>query len=245
MKSHQQTSHAYHYDTSSNGISATRQSAAVIVPDLVKRFQLSSVLDIGCGLGDWLAEFSRWGCSKVTGIDGDWVPLENLQIPKNCFHIADLTGQYPNFPNRFDLSCSLEVAEHIPPDAGVRLIKRLTDSADLVLFSAAIPHQGGYLHINEQYQSHWIQRFADLGYDAFDLIRPRIWRNEHCDWWYQQNLLVFANKVGQARHNLTRAEFIPDLVHPLLYERASDPRSWGGRMMIKMLFRKLANRFGL
>ncbi|MES2597872.1 MAG: methyltransferase domain-containing protein [Verrucomicrobiota bacterium] len=240
-----QTAGAYHYDSSPEGINDTRRSAEVIVPLVLRLIRAQSVVDFGCGLGDWLRVFSERGCSEVVGLDGPWVPADHLQIPKDAFRVMQLAESSPSLGRRFDLACSLEVAEHVPPDAGERLVKALTEAADVVLFSAAIPHQGGYMHVNEQYQSHWIDQFGKLGYAAHDLIRPQIWMDERCCWWYQQNILLFATPAAAERNGLATRPFIADMVHPVMNERANDPRNWSGRMMLKMLGAKLMKKLGL
>ena len=54
---------------------------------------------------------------------------------------------------RFDLALSLEVAEHLPPECGSEFVQTLTDLSSVILFSAAIPFQGGTDHLNEQWPS--------------------------------------------------------------------------------------------
>jgi hypothetical protein len=61
-----------------------------------------------------------------------------------------------------------------------------------VLFSAAIPHQGGTDHVNEQWPDYWAERFAAHGYEAVDGIRPIVWSNGDVLPFYRQNVLVFA-----------------------------------------------------
>jgi hypothetical protein len=62
----------------------------------------------------------------------------------------------------------------------------------VVLFSAAIPHQGGTAHLNEQWQAYWAAFFAQHGYVAVDCIRPRIYGNAKVEWWYRQNILIYC-----------------------------------------------------
>jgi hypothetical protein len=236
-----QSAEAYHYDTSIEGIGPTRRSAEIIASLLMKRFEPKSVVDFGCGLGDWLAQFRALGCERVLGLDGPWVPLNNLQIPPESFRCVDFAQDY-DLGAKFDMAMSFEVAEHMPDDAGMRLVKQMTQAADLLVFGAAIPEQGGYMHVNERYQSYWISRFADHGYAAFDLVRPTIWMNQSCCWWYQQNIIVYANAAAQERYGLKPAHFIADIVHPAIYDWHRNPTNWSGRVMARMLLKKLMNR---
>jgi hypothetical protein len=85
-----------------------------------------------------------------------------------------------------------------------------------VLFSAAIPLQGGYNHVNEQWPDYWVERFAALDYVAFDFVRPVVWNDREIPYWYRQNVLFFSKRERQSdvKHEPT----IPlRLVHPELY----------------------------
>jgi hypothetical protein len=44
----------------------------------------------------------------------------------------------------------VKVSEHLSDKAGGGLVRALSKAAPLVLFSAAVPGQGGSHHINEQ-----------------------------------------------------------------------------------------------
>ena len=48
------------------------------------------VLDLGCGVGDWLRAFLDHGTTDVVGYDGPWVPSGALRIPPESFHVIDL-----------------------------------------------------------------------------------------------------------------------------------------------------------
>ena len=87
---------------------------------------------------------------------------------------------------------SLEVAEHLPGEAADGFIRSLTSFSDCVLFSAAIPHQGGVDHLNEQWPEYWERRFSDAGFVAVDCLRPRFWNRQGVEWWYLQNMFVFV-----------------------------------------------------
>jgi hypothetical protein len=166
-------------------------SAEIIVPIFISVFPVKSVVDVGCGVGTWLRAFSRNGVTDYLGIDGEHVPLGLLNIPKDRFRAADLRS-LSTAGRRFDAACSLEVAEHLPADCASRFVELLTTAAPVVLFSAAIPRQGGAEHINTQWQIYWHALFARHGYVAVDFIRPIIYGNADVAWWYRQNILVYC-----------------------------------------------------
>jgi hypothetical protein len=241
IESHDRLAVGYGFDIASSNRNAIGLSASVVVPIVMKLFNPSSVVDFGCGPGDWLSEFHRHGVPKISGYDGDWALRANLRIDPEIFHAVDLNYLAP-LAERYDLAISLEVAEHLTSKGGERLVQALTLCSDIVVFSAAIPQQGGYMHINEQYQSYWVQRFAERNFFAFDLIRPKIWCDERVCWWYRQNLLVFATMDAAKRLGMRLEPVMSDVVHPFLYDRIRDPGTWSGRKMIFALLEKLRRK---
>src|SRR5580658_5561827 len=85
-----------------------RQSAERGTAWLVELLAPQSVIDIGCGTAGWLAAFRRRGVSEILGLDGDWVPRDQLEIPTEDFRVADLHGPV-NIERPFDLAICLEV----------------------------------------------------------------------------------------------------------------------------------------
>jgi SAM-dependent methyltransferase len=183
-----------------------------------------SVCDVGCGTGCWLKVAKELGAVSVQGFDGQWAG-NSLVIPKNRFHECDLNTlvreQYP--PNsRFDLALCLETAEHLEPESAGPLVQWLTSSADVVLFSAAVPGQGGTGHVNEQWQDYWVKLFEQRRFGWTDVIRPKIWEDNRIPFWYRQNTLVFTrwNTAPESLENAFSGG-IATIVHPELYMRKS------------------------
>src|SRR5205814_2318448 len=116
-----------------------------------------------------------------------------------------------------DLVMSLEVAEHIKPEFASGFIRSLCNLGDVILFSAAIPNQGGVLHYNEQYPKYWIEKFKESGFLPYDCIRKEIWETETIDVNYRQNLLFFISREKTGLYpSITRENNIAlALVHPL------------------------------
>lgn len=201
----------------------SRRSAAVIVPMVVDLLAPASVVDVGCGTGEWLAEFASAGVRDFLGIDGHAPPAQ-LQVPPDRFVTANLSGPLP-IQRRFDLALSLEVAEHLPPAAAEQFVASLTTLAGALLFSAAIPHQGGTGHLHERWPSYWAGLFTRRGYRPIDCIRPRVWSDDRVCWWYAQNTILYADDATiRARPRLAelaaRTEWEQlNLVHPRVLER--------------------------
>src|SRR3954447_10415133 len=151
-------------------------SARHMVPMLIDTLRPASVVDVGCGNGAWLSVFAEVGLSDVVGVDGDWVDASNLLIPAAHFVAHDLRERV-TLDRRFDLALCLEVAEHIPNDRADTLVDSLVGLADAILFSAAVPGQGGVAHVNEQWPNYWCRLFEARGYTAADVLRARVWEN--------------------------------------------------------------------
>lgn len=172
---------------------ATRRSADAVLPWVFDVVPCRSVADAGCGTGSWLAAARDLGVADVAGYDGPWVREDLLEIPADRFHATDLS--HPPAPARtFDLAISLEVAEHLPKSAAPAFVRFVTNLAPVVLFSAAIPGQGGMHHVNEQWPGYWIDLFASHGYRAVDAARGRFWEDRKVAYWYAQNAFFFVRK---------------------------------------------------
>lgn len=222
---------AYHYDSNVVGVSSVRASAAAIVPIINDLFHPESVIDLGCGAGDWLSVWSEIAGCSIRGFDGAWVPKSSLCIQSSSFNTAEFCTKVPDLGSA-DLAMCLEVAEHVPDITGKEFVAALCQAAPIVVWSAAVPGQGGYGHINERYQDYWVREFAGHGFKPFDLIRPQIWMNSAVSWWYQQNLLIFASESAIQRFQLAACPMTVSIVHPALYEQNRDPKNYSFRKMI-------------
>ena len=186
-------SNAYTQRYFGNFQSTSRSSAEVVVPQLMQWFSPASVIDLGCGVGQWLAAFAAAGVRDIRGVDGNYVDRAQLAIGPSEFTAHDLAQPYRP-ERRYDLAMSVEVAEHLEPAQGAALVGALVEAADVILFSAAAPHQAGVRHINCQWPAYWSRLFQAHGFAAIDAIRPRIWNDARVDWWYRQNVLLYVRE---------------------------------------------------
>ncbi|GHU76277.1 hypothetical protein FACS189461_3670 [Spirochaetia bacterium] len=191
------------------------ESATILVPMVLNIFTpprafvsqnthpINSVVDFGCGTGAWLSAFQKNGVEQIRGLDGEWVQKDFLKISPKTFTHADFE-QKIELPHKYDLAMSLEVAEHLSETAGAQFIDSLTAASNFVLFSAAIPFQGGANHVNEQWPSYWHTLFADRGYIAVDFLRRSIWYDTRIAIHYRQNIMLYVKK--EAMHKITVPE---------------------------------------
>lgn len=232
---------------------ATRLTAARVLGFLREELGfLRRVVDLGCGVGTWLDAAAALGAESILGVDGPWVDRDLLVVPPAHFQ----EGRLPDVDlpaGRFDLAICLEVAEHLPQPRSADLVDLITASADLVLFSAAVPGQPGTGHVNCQWPAEWAGIFQRRGYACFDVIRPLLWGDSAIPYYYQQNSIVLVRRDRQdLMAGLLR---LPDwrdsagrprsLVHPelhmhLLSRRDSVHHAW--RQLVCNVKRRLRQR---
>lgn len=204
------------------------RSARVVVPLVMDLLHPRSVVDVGCGPGNWLVEFKRLGVAEILGIDSAGAAPTN-RLRGDDFLAHDLRSPL-TLERRFDLAVCLEVAEHLPARCGVALVAQLARMAPAILFSAAVPHQGGTGHVNEQWPEYWAGHFAEHGRVPVDCLRRQVWTDSEVEFWYAQNLLLFVRPdIIATDERLTRAASFtrPDAlaqIHPALYlAKVQDP----------------------
>jgi SAM-dependent methyltransferase len=224
--------------TQQSGLSL--ESARNVVPIVMELIQPGSVVDVGCGIGTWLAAFAEHNVADYIGIDGEYVERSQLLIPPERFVSRDLSEPV-ELDRHFDLAVALEVAEHLPAASGRGFVQSLTHLAPVILFSAAVPGQGGTHHVNEQWPSYWASFFAEHDFVSVDAVRPRIWENKDVAWWYRQNTLLFVSPAAmdtrmrlRVEHNCPRGAL--DLVSQLIF--IEETLSWEQlttRQLLRML----------
>lgn len=186
-----------------------RRSAAAVVPTVYELVKPRRVVDVGCGEGLWGREFVERGC-EVLGVDGDYV-----QDPLIPFRAVDLEQPFYSSDYVADLAVCLEVAEHLSPERAESFVTDLCRLAPVVLFSAAIPCQGGNDHRNERWASYWVRLFECNDFHVSGDLRWRFWNDDQIEPWYRQNLLVASHNPLPGLHYGP----VPDVIHPTYWCR--------------------------
>lgn len=160
---------------------------------LIDKLHPSSVIDIGCGPGIYLVPFALSGAS-VLGVDACAKGGECLYEIQGAFERFDL--RFPYYaPQKFRLAICMEVAEHLHAEYADTLMDTICVASDMVLFTGAVPGQGGTNHYNEQPHSYWIQKFADRGYSIHPLQEEmRAFLQTlpaNCSGWLKNNSFLF------------------------------------------------------
>lgn len=199
-------------------------SAREVLTSLFDLLPPASVLDVGCGLGAWLEVTKERGVGDVLGVDGPWIEQQRVRLASNEFQRHDLERPL-DLGRRFDLVISLEVAQHLHPECAESFVDSLVRHGDVVLFSAAVPGQGGNGHVNEQLQHYWAGLFGKHDYVPVDAVRPRVWLNRNVSWWLQQNTVLYVRRELLAGWPalqplvVERPEAL-SVIHPQLYAQS-------------------------
>lgn len=224
------------------------RSAEAIAPVIYHLFKPNSIIDVGCGLGSFLRVFKEQGVKTICGIDGPWCNKQLLyeNIDKSEFKEHNLENSL-QINQKFDLAISLEVAEHLSPGRANSFVNDLTKLSDTILFSAAVPYQGGDNHFNEQWIDYWEQIFKEYKYSLYDIVRPIIWDNDNIFWWYRQNIVLFI-KDGSETEKVKNfnPNIIKNIIHPDLYTTINNYKDKNAlKRYIKLLSKAILYRFGI
>lgn len=126
----------------------------------IKKFNIKSMLDIGCGPGDMV----KLACEKninATGIDGDYT-LNRWN--KEKFIIHDYTkGPVPKL-KKYDLAWSVEFVEHVYEEYMINYMPSF-QKCKFVIITYAPPGWPGHHHVNCQSESYWISKFKGYGFN--------------------------------------------------------------------------------
>ena len=198
-----------HYDADyySSFRSESAGAAAKILEFLYPAHPFQSVVDIGCGSATWLTAaknlIEKMGKAPyLVGIDGAYA---KHIVPSDVAQFIFVDLELPlQFTQKFDLALCLEVAEHLTSSRAGSLVHDLCQASDTVVFSAAIPGQGGTDHINEQYQEYWHTLFSSEGYIAIDAFKQAFWNDPlfaRCPYYASNSLIYTKDRTLAARLN--------------------------------------------
>jgi hypothetical protein len=168
---------------------------ASIAALISKIYRPAKVIEFGCGPGHLTRELGKLNIA-VDAIDGfsdpDLGGYPNITFSKIDLNDAQQLGDYLKGKS-YDLAVCTEVAEHLDPASSEHLIKYLTASAPVVVFSAAVPEQNGHGHINCRPRELWHDLFSKHNFQLADSLREQLRSNSHLAMWYKLNIVDYVS----------------------------------------------------
>jgi SAM-dependent methyltransferase len=154
---------------------AARRNAPKMAEAVLQEFpNIKTLADVGCGGGIFAAEFQGNGL-RVVGCEYSAASRKAAKKRGVEIHPFDVSvSQKPLPGSPFQAVMTLEVGEHIPDPLADAFVQYLIKTGDLIIFTAALPGQGGHGHINEQPKSYWAERFSKFGFTLDESATARL-----------------------------------------------------------------------
>ena len=165
-----------------------RLSSALV--DFFKTEKASSIVDLGCGTGDYVKNLRKAGLTCV-GYDGN---PDTPTISGGICKVADLTKSNPGLDqNKYDWVVSLEVGEHLPKEHEKTFLDNIVNHAHKgIVLSWAKKGQGGLGHVNEQnndyIEAELLKRNWKRDFQAEESLR--LSTSPHC-FWFRDTIMVY------------------------------------------------------
>jgi SAM-dependent methyltransferase len=165
-----------------------------IAKAIVDIYQPKTLAEFGCGPGHLSKELAKLGV-QVTAVDGYSEPdFSGFPVEFHTLNLNEPEEIAKFFTNKsFDLSLSLEVAEHLQPENSPTIINWLTKVAPAVVFSASVPAQESHGHINLRPRDYWHGLFTEKDFVVCDRIREKLRLHPRVAHWYRYGILDYVH----------------------------------------------------
>lgn len=164
-------------------------SLAMGLADFFKKEKAESVVDFGCGPGEYVKAL-RERQIPCEGYDGN---PDSAKISEGIVKVADLSEPF-NLGKSFDWVLSIEVGEHLPKKYEKTFVENLhRHNTKGIVLSWAVKGQGGYGHFNEQSNEYVKAMMAEYGYEN-DIEAEKSLRQRARLPWFKNTLMVFRKK---------------------------------------------------
>lgn len=157
-----------------------------------RNFDGKKIIDLGCGPGIYVDEMVNLGLN-ATGYEPD---TRTLKYSKNVRNKSLFEVEDPS-----DLVIFMEVAEHIPSDRNDEIVEsifRNMKDDGVLIWTAAVPGQGGDGHINCQTKDFWLKKLEKAGLVNDEEIQENLLNFVKSDpntmGWFLNNLIVMKKK---------------------------------------------------
>lgn len=158
---------------------------------LFKSENIRSVVDFGCGMGDYAHRLISEGI-PCEAYDGN---PNTPELTRGLGKVLDLSESF-DLGKTFDCVLTLEVGEHIPEECEQTFINNIVRHTDnLLLLSWAILGQVGDGHVNCKNNDYIVSEIEKRGF-AYDLVNSNLLRNSisHAQW-FKNTIMVFKKNI--------------------------------------------------
>lgn len=165
-------------------------SLAVSLTNFFKTENVNSLVDFGCGMGDYVKTFQKNHINAI-GFDGN---PNTPELTNNLCEVLDLSVP-TKFDEPFDWVMSLEVGEHLPNQFEDIFIQNLHNNNKYgIVLSWAIKGQCGDGHVNEQNNDYIKSKICELGY-INDIESENKLRRDSTLFWFKNTIMVFRKST--------------------------------------------------
>lgn len=134
--------------------------ASDLFPWLIEKFNIKSLIDVGCAQGHALHAFRDLGVEKLLGIEGLVYNAEKCKVP---VIVHDLT-KGPCIVDGYDFIWCSDVAEHIEEQYVDNLLATLANGKWLAMAQGdELMGRTGWHHVNNKPESYWIDKLKTFG----------------------------------------------------------------------------------
>jgi len=132
-----------------------------IAEKIVKDFNPSTVLDVGCAIGYLVAALRDRGV-EAYGIDISEFAISKVRddIRPYCIVWSALDLLPETLPQKYDLLITIEVAEHLYEEDTPKFIENICRYSDKIIFSSTPDDIYEKTHFNVKQAEYWAKRFA-------------------------------------------------------------------------------------
>lgn len=157
---------------------------------LIGRYQIKSMLDVGCGEGHAVKWFSDRGVES-TGLEGCQKAIDASPVRSRLWQI-DFTQGPPRLVG-YELVWSAEFVEHVEEQYIGNILEAFRFGRVLAM-THGLPDQAGWHHVNNQPDGYWIMRMQEAGflYDHNATVESR--RIEPTGHWVRSGL-IFTRRM--------------------------------------------------
>ena len=155
---------------------------------VLKKQEVESLVDFGCGKADYVRLFKEHGI-YCEAYDGN---PNTKELSGGLGSVLDLS-EYIDLDEGFDCVMSLEVGEHIPSEFEKTFIDNLCRHCyrpGLIILSWAVPGQVGDGHVNCQPNSYIKEQMRLRGYELNKALTYML-RHHSSLWWFRNTIMVF------------------------------------------------------